>query len=97
MSSAAIATLQATGEQIVQLASRHLGEEYVLGVSVAKDNSNWTGPWNCSEFVSWLVFQASGSLYGCDRDFGDPSTAHAFTGFWEKDAKTRGEIGRAHV
>src|SRR5439155_21817497 len=26
------------------------------------------------------------------RDFGDPSTADAFTGFWERDAKTRGQL-----
>lgn len=89
---AAAAVSQATGEQILELARRHLGEKYVLGVSVPKDNPNWTGPWNCSEFVSWVVFQASGSLYGCDRDFGDASTAHAFTGFWERDAKTLGAI-----
>jgi N-acetylmuramoyl-L-alanine amidase len=92
MSSVGTATLHATGERILELARRHVGEKYILGVLVPKDNPNWTGPWNCSEFVSWTVFQASAFLYGCDRDFGDPSTAHAFTGFWERDAKSLGQI-----
>jgi hypothetical protein len=59
---------------------------------VPKDNANWTGPWDCAEFVSWMVFQVPGILYGCDRDFGDPATADAFTGFWERDAKSLGGI-----
>jgi len=59
---------------------------------VPKNNPNWKGPWDCSEFTSWIVFQAAARLYGCDRDFGDPATADAFTGFWNRDATTLGEI-----
>jgi hypothetical protein len=74
MSSAATAaTLQVTGEQLLSLARRHIGEKYVLGVSVPKDNPDWTGPWNSSEFVSWSVFEVAMSLYGCDRNFGKRS------------------------
>src|SRR5260370_16589854 len=81
-----------TGESIVQLALRHIGESYVFGVLVPKNNPNWTKCWDCAEFVSWTVFQVAKVLYGCDRDNGDPATADAYTGYWERDAKSLGEI-----
>ena len=82
----------ATGNQIVQIAQQHVGEKYVFGVLVPKNNANWKGPWDCAEFASWTIFQAGAILYGCDRDSSDPSTADAFTGYWERDANNRGEI-----
>jgi N-acetylmuramoyl-L-alanine amidase len=84
--------MPATGESVLQLAEKHIGDKYVLGVLVPKNNANWTGPWDCAEFASWLVFQASTTIYGCDRDFGEPATADAYTGFWERDAKSLGQI-----
>jgi hypothetical protein len=81
-----------TGQDMVRLASAHVGEQYVLGVLVPKDLPTWTGPWDCSEFASWLVFQVGTILYGCDRDRGDPSTADAFTGYWHRDAIGLGQI-----
>ena len=77
---------------LVNLASQHVGQGYILGIRVPLDNPNWTGPWNCSYFASWLVYQTSRSLYGCERDFGDPSTATAYTGYWQRDAQTLGQI-----
>lgn len=91
MSSAALRPSPGSGEQIVDMARRHKGERYVLGVFVPKNNSSWKGPWDCAEFVSWVTFQVTGKLYGCERDFGDPATADAFTGFWERDATQLGE------
>jgi hypothetical protein len=82
----------ATGEQLLQIARAHLGEAYVLGVQVPKDNASWKGPWDCSEFASWVVFQAIAILYGCDRDYGDPATADAYTGYWARDATNLGRI-----
>jgi hypothetical protein len=81
-----------TGQAILRLANRHVGETYSLGVLVPKDNAAWSGPWDCAEFVSWLVWQTGEILYGCNRDFGNPSTADAYTGFWERDAHSLGEI-----
>lgn len=81
-----------TGDMVVQIARQHVGERYVLGVLVPKNNPNWKGPWDCAEFVSWAVFQKAGTLYGCDRDEGDPATADAYTGYWERDAKSLGQI-----
>ena len=86
------APLIATGRGVLQLAKGHVGERYVLGVLAPKDNNTWKGPWDCSEFASWLIFQTARVLYGCDRDFGAPGTAKAFTGYWERDAGMFGEI-----
>jgi N-acetylmuramoyl-L-alanine amidase len=84
--------MPANGLTILRLGRQHVGEKYVLGVRVPKDNANWGGPWDCAEFASWLVFQAAQILFGCDRDFGDPATADAYTGFWDRDARSLGEI-----
>lgn len=78
-----------TGEDVLRLAKRHLGEEYVLGVVAPKSNAQWRGPWDCAEFVSWCVFQASGILYGCNNNT-NPILADAFTGFWHRDATSLG-------
>lgn len=80
-----------TGEKILRLARKHVGEKYVFGALAPKNNPHWTGPWDCAEFASWLVFQVAGKLYGCSRNAGDPATADAWTGFWARDAKSKGK------
>jgi len=79
-----------SGTDLLKKASPHLGEKYLLGVVVAKDNAQWKGPWDCAEFASWCVFQVAGRLYGCDNNHGNPVRADAFTGFWKRDAATIG-------
>jgi N-acetylmuramoyl-L-alanine amidase len=85
-------TSTANGETVLENAANHVNEKFVLGVLVPKNNAEWKGPWDCAEFVSWVVFQTASILFGCDRDFGDPASADAFTGFWERDAKNLGQI-----
>ncbi len=80
----------ATGEGMVARALDHVGEKYV-NVLVPKDNANWRGPWDCAEFMSWLVFQEAGSLYGCTDHNAKPSQAEAYTGAWRDDSKTLGK------
>ena len=80
------------GLEILNKAEQHVGEKYFFGVSVPKNNPNWHGPWDCAEFASWCVFQASNILYGCDNDRGDPSVADAYTGYWKRDVETLGQI-----
>src|SRR5262245_1809765 len=82
----------ATGSAILQIALQHVGEKYVLGIQVPKDNSNWRGPWDCAEFVSWSLFQAAAIIYGCDKDGGNPASADAFTGYWQRDSMNLGRI-----
>jgi len=79
-----------TGEQLVRLGRRHVGERYILGARAPKDNPRWTGPWDCAEFASWLVFQTAQLLYGCDDNAGDPVAADAYTGYWQRDALSLG-------
>lgn len=81
-----------TGSQILQLALTRLGDPYVLGALVPKNNSSYHGPWDCAEFTTWLVYQVSSKLYGCARDNGNPASADAYTGFYKRDADELGEI-----
>lgn len=80
----------ATGNDLILLAKKHLGEPYVLGAAVPKDAANYRGPWDCAEFASWLIYQVSRQLYGCVDDSAPPHTADAFTGAWAADAARLG-------
>jgi hypothetical protein len=80
----------ATGQSLLRLARQHVGEQYVLGAMVPKDNSDWRGPWDCAEFASWCVFQVAGTLFGC-RPRTDPDTADAYSGFWMEDTTKVGK------
>lgn len=78
-----------TGAGLLKRAREHIGEEY-RNVQVPKDDPNWKGPWDCAEFMSWLVFQEAGILYGCEDDQAQPSKADAYTGDWKKDVERLG-------
>jgi len=75
-----------TGDYLVHLASRHRGEPYVLGARAPMTNAGWVGPWDCAEFVSWVVYQAAGILYGT-LPRNDPLMADAYTGFWAEQSR----------
>ena len=77
----------ATGKQFLTIATKHIGERYILGAMAPKNNANWKGPWDCAEFVSWVAYQVTGKLYGCLRNTADPASADAYTGYWARDAK----------
>jgi N-acetylmuramoyl-L-alanine amidase len=79
-----------TGARCLELAIPHIGERYVLGAFVAKNNAASTGPWDCAEFVSWCVFQAAQILYGVDQH-SNPATADAYTGYFREDLEDMGE------
>ena len=74
-SGAAQAAPRMTGVQLVSLASRHRGQQYIFGSRAKLEDPNYTGPWDCAEFVSWLAYQATGKKIGCLN--GDP-----FSGAW---------------
>lgn len=81
----------ASGDDILKLAARHLGESYTLGARAPMNNPKWTGPWDCAEFASWCVFQVSQILYGTSNNSGDPAKADAYTGFWQRDVRKLGQ------
>lgn len=77
------------GDSILELALKHLGEQYIFGERAPMSNPNWSGPWDCAEFASWCVYQATGILYGTEpRD--NPILADAFTGYWAEQAAADG-------
>jgi N-acetylmuramoyl-L-alanine amidase len=77
----------ATGKDLIKLANRHVGERYKLGSFAPKDNANWRGSWDCAEFVSWVVYQATGLLLGCTDNHANPALADAYSGAWARDAQ----------
>ncbi len=79
----------ATGIEMLRLAETRIGEKYV-NVCIPKNNKDWHGPWDCAEFMSWLVYQVGGFLYGCVDNNGNPATVEAYTGAWKYDANSRG-------
>ena len=81
-----------TGKDILKIGNKHIGEAYILGSQVPKSNKSWKGPWDCAEFVTWIIFQVSGRLYGCNNDLGNPDMADAYTGYWRNDAEKMGKI-----
>ena len=82
-------TQKGTGAGLLSRALKHIGEEYV-NIQVPKDDPNWKGPWDCAEFISWLVYQEAGVLYGCVDDNAKPSEADAYTGGWQQDVERLG-------
>jgi hypothetical protein len=78
------------GEKMLKLAKTRIGEKYV-NVCVPKNNKNWHGPWDCAEFMSWLVYQIGGFLYGCVDDKANPATVEAYTGAWKTDSERLGK------
>lgn len=82
----------ASGKDIYDLGLTRIGAKYVFGALVPKNDKTYKSPWDCAEFVSWLVYQVSGKLYGCANNNGNPATADSYTGFWARDAKSLGII-----
>ena len=76
----------ATGDDVLKLARKHLAEPYVLGARAPMANAGWTGPWDCAEFASWCVYQASKVLFGTEPR-SDPILADAYTGYWWQQAQ----------
>jgi N-acetylmuramoyl-L-alanine amidase len=80
-----------TGIELYLLLCSRVGNRYVFGARVPKNDPNWQGPWDCAEFASWGVYQATKKLYGCYSDTGDPAGADAYSGYWGRDAELIGK------
>ena len=80
------------GEKIFELLLTRVGEEYVLGALVPKDDPDWAGPWDCAEIVSWGYYQVCGILYGVYDSTSNPAIADAGTVYWKRDAEHKGII-----
>jgi N-acetylmuramoyl-L-alanine amidase len=78
------------GSDILGVARPHIGEEYVLGAVAPLANTNWSGPWDCAEFVSWCAYQAYRIIYAVRPP--DPRRGESYSGWWYEDARS---VGRA--
>jgi Putative peptidoglycan binding domain len=79
-----------SGAGLLKRAREHLHEEY-RNVLVPKDDANYKGPWDCAEFISWLIFQEAHVLYGCVDDSVPPAEADAYTGAFKTDVARLGK------
>jgi N-acetylmuramoyl-L-alanine amidase len=75
-----------TGKDLLKLAASKIGQEYILGARVDMNDPLWDGPWDCAEFVTWVIFRKTGHLYGVTEE-NDP-----WTGAWMDDMLA----GRVH-
>lgn len=58
-----------TGHSLVAHLRRKLGQPYDLHVHVPLEDPTYRGPWNCSTFVAWGLYQAGDRRYfGCRFD-----------------------------
>jgi hypothetical protein len=73
------------GAAFLSYAGEHVGERYILGTLVPKDDANWRGPWDCAELVAWTIYRVTGKLYGCSSNTAPPAKADAWTGFFKRD------------
>ena len=87
-----LSTNNFNGQELVDLAKLRIGETYIFGADVPKDNAEWHGRWDCAEFISWVIFQVTGKLYRCNNDSGNPSKVDAYTGYFNDDAHQLGSI-----
>lgn len=74
-----------TANEMVELLREHNGEVYRFGAVAPKNDAGYKGPWDCAEAASWGIYQATGKLFGCDNNDGDPATADAYTGYFGRD------------
>ena len=81
---------------VYELAIRHEREPYVLGARAPLTNAKWKGPWDCAEFASWCLYQATGVLFGVMPRHNAVS-ADAFTGFWADQARDADAQARPRI
>lgn len=76
------------GKDIVDIALQKRGQRYVLGARVHIPNLNWSGPWDCAEFVSWACYHAYKTVIAVRPP--DVRTGESYSGWWYEDAKKYG-------
>jgi len=87
----AASTGKGTGGDILALAERHLGEKYVFGANANFQDPNYAGPWDCADFTSWVLYQATGIVFGCTDDTAPAKKLEPFSGSWLADMKAKGQ------
>jgi len=78
------------GQDIVDLAMTRKGQKYVLGAKVHLANKDWSGPWDCAEFVSWACYHAYKTVIAVRPP--NIQTGESYSGWWQEDAEELGGI-----
>ena len=76
-----------SADELVTLAMQHVGEKYDWGADVPLEKKNYSGPWDCAEFASWLVYQISGQIIGCTDNKAPLKKVEPYSGAWARDAE----------
>lgn len=71
-----------SGKDFLELAGKKIGQVYRYGAQVPFNEDDWNGPWDCAEFVSWVVWKLTGKKYGFTGPKGEP-----WTGAWKSEAE----------
>lgn len=82
--------------ELVELARTRTGQDYELGADVPLDDHEYAGPWDCAEFLSWLVYQKTRRLIGCVDNGVAVALAEPYSGGWAADARN-GILGRTTI
>jgi hypothetical protein len=80
-----------TGADILQKARTRLGDAYVFG-ALTPVGAPDPRVFDCSKLASWAVYQAARIIYGADRDRGNPLQSYGGTVYWNRDARSLGNI-----
>ncbi|MCL9999135.1 MAG: peptidoglycan-binding protein [Erythrobacter sp.] len=70
------------GKDVVDLAMTRVGQRYVLGARVHLANPNWSGPWDCAEFVSWACYHAYKQVIAVRPP--NIQTGESYSGWWHE-------------
>ncbi|MBN8944961.1 MAG: peptidoglycan-binding protein [Rhizobiales bacterium] len=76
------------GQDVIDIGSTRLKQQYVLGAHVPLDNPNWQGPWDCAEFTSWCAYQAYGMIFGAGN-VTKVAKAEPYSGYWYAEARKK--------
>ena len=76
------------GSDIVELAKTRVGQKYVLGARVHLANRDWSGPWDCAEFVSWACYHAYKQVIAVRPP--NIQTGESYSGWWHEASRTSG-------
>lgn len=78
------------GQDIVNLAMSRVGQPYILGAKVNLANPNWSGPWDCAEFISWACYHSYKQIIAVRPP--NIQTGESYSGWWYEDGQKLGAL-----
>lgn len=78
------------GRNIADLARTRIGQKYVLGAKVHLANADWSGPWDCAEFISWACYHSYKQVVAVRPP--NIQTGESYSGWWYEDGQKLGTL-----